>query len=69
MFLNMYIGDELVESVQLNSEMISKPGYVGNFKRRLQNKYREYYLREPKPEFLVLTELASIRPTHKTIEG
>lgn len=69
MFLKMFVGDELIESVPLDKEMISKPGYVGNFKRRLQNKYRELFGREPKPEFFVSNPLAVIRPSEKTIEG
>lgn len=69
MFLKMFVGDELVESVPLDREMISKPGYVGNFKRRLQNKYREHFSRDPKPEFYVSSAMAVIRPTDKTIQG
>jgi hypothetical protein len=51
MNLLMYVGDDLVESVPLEKEMISKPGYLGNFKRRLQNKYREVFPNAPKPQF------------------
>ena len=69
MFLKMFVGDELIESVPLDKEMISKPGYVGNFKRRLQNKHRDYFAREPKPEFFVSNPLAVIRPSENTIRG
>lgn len=69
MYLKMFVGDELIESIPLEKELISKPGYVGNFKRRLQNKYRELFAKEPKPEFFVSNPLAVIRPTEKTIRG
>ena len=69
MFLFMFVGDELIESVPLQKEMISKPGYVGNFKRRLQVKYRELFFRNPKPEFFVSNPNAVIKPSQHTIKG
>ena len=51
----MYIGNDLIESVPLELERIPKPGYVGNFKRRLKEKYRELIQEFPDPpEFLVI---------------
>ena len=54
----MYIGNDLIESVPLSDESIPKPGYVGNFKRRLKLKYdeliRQYSI---PPEFLVTNVL------------
>jgi hypothetical protein len=55
MQLMMYIGNDLIESVQLDNERISKPGYLGNFKRHLKEKYSELILQHTeKPEFLVI---------------
>ena len=54
MQLMMYIGNDLIESIQLEGERIPIPGYVGQFKRTLKIKYRELILRYANPpEFLV----------------
>jgi hypothetical protein len=51
----MYIGNDLIESVPLDDERISKPGYLGNFKRFLKVKYQEMIQQVPeRPEFLVI---------------
>ncbi len=54
MQLMMYIGNDLIEAVPLEDEKIQRPGYVGQFKRRLKMKYNEL-IREYSnpPEFLV----------------
>jgi hypothetical protein len=50
----MYIGNDLIDSVKLDNERISKPGYLGSFKRCLKLKYRELIQQFPDPpEFLV----------------
>src|SRR5687767_9053442 len=55
MNLMMYIGNDLIESIPLELERISSPGYVGNFKRKLKIKYNELIQQYPdKPEFLVI---------------
>jgi hypothetical protein len=55
MQLMMYIGNDLIESVQLDLERISKPGYLGSFKRCLKTKYRELIQQFPDPpQFLVV---------------
>ena len=55
MNLMMYIGNDLIESIPLELERISSPGYVGNFKRKLKIKYSELIQQYPdKPEFLVI---------------
>lgn len=55
MQLMMFMGNDLIESVPLELDRISKPGYVGNFKRSLKEKYNELILQhEAKPEFLVI---------------
>ena len=55
MNLMMYIGNDLIESIPLELERISSPGYVGNFKRKLKMKYSELIQQySEKPEFLVI---------------
>jgi len=69
MNLLMYVGDELVESVPLEKEMISKPGYLGNFKCRLQQKYREVFPNAPKPQFYVANPTTQIKPADMLIRA
>ena len=58
MELMMYIGNDLIESIKLDNERISKPGYVGSFKRCLKQKYRELIQQFPDPpEFLIVEPL------------
>ena len=55
MQLMMYLGNDLIESINLDDQRISKPGYLGTFKRCLKQKYRELILQSPTPpEFLVI---------------
>jgi hypothetical protein len=64
MKLMMYIGNDLIESVPLELDRISKPGYVGNFKRKLKMKYSELIQQyEAKPEFLVIEPVPAISKT------
>jgi hypothetical protein len=55
MQLMMYLGNALIESVPLNDERISQPGYLGKFKRMLKDKYADL-IRESQepPAFLVV---------------
>jgi hypothetical protein len=55
MKLIMYLGNDLIEAIPLDQERIPKPGYLGNFKRSLKEKYKEMIMQfsEP-PEFLVM---------------
>ena len=57
MQLMMYLGNDLIEAVPLHFDRISQPGYLGQFKRVLKDKYADL-LRESgqSPEFLI-TEL------------
>ena len=51
----MYIGNDLIEAVQLDDKKIPKPGYLGSFKRNLKLKYQELIQQFPEPpEFLVI---------------
>jgi hypothetical protein len=58
MKLLMYIGNDLIESVPLDTEKIRKPGYLGSFKRTLKSKHSELIQMYPDPpEFLVIEPL------------
>ena len=55
MQLMMYIGNDHIESVSLDPERISKPGYLGTFKRNLKVKYRDLISQHGSPaDFLVV---------------
>ena len=41
MQLMMYLGNDHIETVSLDQEKISKPGYLGTFKRNLKMKYKD----------------------------
>lgn len=61
----MFIGNDLIESIPLELERISKPGYLGSFKRALKVKHNELILQcNEKPEFLVIEPATS--ETRKT---
>lgn len=55
MQLMMYLGNDLIEAVPVNLESLSQPGYLGQFKRVLKEKYavliQEYGCG---PDFLVI---------------
>jgi hypothetical protein len=54
----MYIGNDLIEAITLDSARIPKPGYVGSIKRNLKIKYTELIQQHSeKPEFLVTEPL------------
>ena len=55
MQLVFFLGNDLIEAVQLDPELISKPGYLGQFKRTMRSKY-QYLISEAAnlPEFLVM---------------
>lgn len=58
MQLLMYIGNDLIESVPLDTTRIPIPGYLGQFKRNLKIKYRELICQQADPpEFLVTDPL------------
>jgi hypothetical protein len=55
MELMMYIGNDLIESVQLTDGKISQPGYLGQFKRQLKSRYAELIQETSQPpEFYVV---------------
>jgi hypothetical protein len=64
MNLMMYIGNDLIEAIQLDLDKIPKPGYVGSFKRNLKMKYRELIQQFPEPpEFLIINPTLQIANT------
>jgi hypothetical protein len=55
MQLMMYIGNDLIESVPLDKEKVPVPGYLGNIKRHLKEKYQDMIAESAeRPEFLVI---------------
>jgi len=58
MTLMMFLGNDLIEAIPLDKENVPIPGYLGNFKRALKEKYRETILQASQPpDFYVMAEL------------
>lgn len=58
MKLMMYLGNDLIEAVALDREQVPVPGYLGNIKRRLKEKYSALLLEaSTAPDFLVIPQL------------
>lgn len=50
----MYLGNDLIEAVPINTSDLRVPGYLGKFKRNLKQKYQELLkMAQEPPEFLV----------------
>ena len=57
----MYIGNDLIEAVPLDHEQVPVPGYLGNVKRHLKEKYKELLQGSPTPaDFLVIPNTANV---------
>ncbi|MCB0715116.1 MAG: hypothetical protein R2796_07280 [Chitinophagaceae bacterium] len=55
MQLMMYLGNDFIESVDLDASKISKPGYLGKFKRNMKIKYKDLIAEsKQRPDFLVV---------------
>lgn len=55
MQLMMYLGNDLIDSIPININQLSQPGYLGKFKRVLKDKYAHLILESSlQPEFLVV---------------
>jgi hypothetical protein len=55
MQLMMYLGNDLIDSVPVNMYDLSKPGYLGRFKRQLKQKHIDLIQEaNQQPEFLVI---------------
>lgn len=51
----MYLGNDLIESVDVEKGSLSKPGFLGRYKRALKEKYKEMITANPEPpEFFVI---------------
>lgn len=58
MTLMMFLGNDLIEAIPLDKENIPVPGYLGNFKRALKEKYREVILQATQPpDFYIMNHL------------
>ena len=57
----MYIGNDLIEAIPLDREQVPVPGYLGNVKRQLKEKYKALLQELPTPaEFLVIPQVAEV---------
>jgi hypothetical protein len=55
MQLMMYLGNDLIDSVNVNMYDLSKPGYLGKFKRQLKQRHIDLIQEaNEQPEFLVI---------------
>ena len=54
MQLMMYINNDLIESVTLDLGSLSRPGYLGQFKRILKQRHAELITEMGDPDFLVI---------------
>ena len=58
MQLMMYIGNDHIESIRLDPDRISKPGYLGTFKRNLKVKYKDLISEHGSPaDFIVIGDV------------
>lgn len=53
----MYIGNDHIESVSLDKGRISKPGYLGTFKRSLKVKYKDLISQYGSPADFIVVNL------------
>jgi hypothetical protein len=55
MKLVMYLGNDFIAAVPLNTQKITQPGYVGTLKRELLQKNADFLLHaSQEPDFLVV---------------
>ena len=57
MQLMMYIGNDHIETVSLDRERISKPGYLGTFKRNFKVKYKDLISQYGSPADFIVVNL------------
>ena len=66
MQLMMYLGNDLIEAVQLDDANIPKPGYLGSFKRGLKEKYNDLIRQFPEPpNFWVINPFPQVSSSKK----
>ena len=69
MNLMMYLGNDLIESVPVEQGMLSKPGFLGKYKRALKEKYKDLLSSVPDaPEFFVIN-FTETSPASETAVG
>jgi hypothetical protein len=64
MQLMMYIGNDHIETVSLDPQRISKPGYLGTFKRNLKMKYKELISQHGSPADFLVVNIISSQPSN-----
>ena len=70
MQLMMYIGNDHIESVKLDPDKISKPGYLGTFKRNLKLKYKDLIMEYGSPaDFIVINPTPSSTSTNQNYQS
>ena len=70
MQLMMYIGNDHIESVKLDPDKISKPGYLGTFKRNLKLKYKDLIMEFGSPaDFIVINPVPSSTSTNQNYQS
>jgi len=70
MQLMMYIGNDHIESVKLDPDKISKPGYLGTFKRNLKLKYKDLIMEFGSPaDFIVVNPVPSSTSTNQNYQS
>jgi len=70
MQLMMYIGNDHIESVKLDPDKISKPGYLGTFKRNLKLKYKDLIMEFGSPaDFIVINSAPSSTSTNQNYQS
>jgi hypothetical protein len=66
----MYIGNDHIESVKLDPDKISKPGYLGTFKRNLKLKYKDLISEYGSPaDFIVVNPVPSFTSTNQNYQS
>ena len=67
MKLMMFLGNDLIEAVDVHPDGLRQPGYLGKFKRCLKKKYEELILQfQESPEFLIETDPIEFKDERKT---
>ena len=70
MQLMMYIGNDHIESVKLDPDKISKPGYLGTFKRNLKLKYKDLIMEYGLPaDFIVINPAPTSTSTNQNYQS
>jgi len=63
MQLMMYIGNDLIEAVHVEDERVRVPGYLGQFKRTLKQKYKDLLGQYPDPPEFLVSDISANIPT------